>query len=147
MDRDLARVYVIGILLVVIGVPAAWTAWEKLATPAIGRRVVAPALAQGNGIAVVEATYGMSCKDAKVSAPAMNTVATGNATKAIATACANKGDTCSFQIDMNTLGDPANGCQKDFVIRWQCGADPATRESSVAAEAHGKTLTMACPPK
>jgi hypothetical protein len=95
-------------------------------------------------IDVVEATYGMNCKAHRTIYPIQNVVRLGNATKAIADACNGKTTVCAFAIDVHRLGDPANGCQKDFVVRWNCGKS-VSKEKKVEPEAHGKTVEISCP--
>jgi hypothetical protein len=78
----------------------------------------APSTAALNStITVVEATFGMSCKDFVPSPPNQNLVRVGNVTKAIAEACDKKDPNCSYTIDISRLGDPAGGCEKDFTAR------------------------------
>jgi hypothetical protein len=85
-------------------------------------------------IEVLDASYGKICKGAAVA---------GNATLTLRRAC-NGLDKCSFPIDVRSLGDPAGGCRKDFVVRWRCGQKLAPREMYIGAEAHGQSLELGC---
>jgi hypothetical protein len=96
-----------------------------------------PLRSLGEGtIEVLEATYGKSCR------PQFD-IATGNATSAVAGACNGFG-ACAYTIDVAVLGDPANGCGKDFEVRWRCGREATPQSAHVAAEAHQNSLLMAC---
>jgi hypothetical protein len=97
-------------------------------------------------IAIVEASYGLNCSAYRVTPPAINTVARGNWTRPVATACNGRATTCSFPVNVTDLGDPAPGCEKDFVVKWKCDGADRTNERTQAKEAHGKTVTISCPP-
>jgi hypothetical protein len=104
------------------------------------------ASAGGGSIAIVEASYGLSCKDFQVQAPRENLVRVGNATAAVAKACDSKSGTCRYAVNVANLGDPAGGCGKDFQVKWRCGPEGArTHEARLAAEAHGRSLSISCP--
>ena len=99
-------------------------------------------------ITIVEATYGMSCREFQAPPPHANRVRPGNATKAVATACDNKNGSCRYGVDVALLGDPAGGCGKDFFVKWRCGTEGAsTNEAKLAAEAHGRSINISCPAK
>ena len=67
-------------------------------------------------IKIEEATYGTNCG---------SRVKSGNATDQLARACDGR-QQCSVLISVSELGDPAQGCPKDFVVRYQCGANGST---------------------
>jgi hypothetical protein len=96
-------------------------------------------------IHVVEATYGLSCKDFTPPAPRSNLVKAGNATSAVAQACDMKNTTCMFAVDVVKLSDPATGCGKDFVASWRCGGDQKVHQFFLAAEASGRSALLSCP--
>ena len=83
-------------------------------------------------IAVTSATYGGSCKAPK-----------GNVTQALQTACNGKAS-CQYMVSVTVLGDPARGCQSDFVVEWTCGSGPGN-SASLPAEANGNKVNMVCP--
>jgi hypothetical protein len=88
----------------------------------------------------------MSCREFRVATPHQNRVRTGNATKIVAAACDTKNGSCSYGVDVANLGDPANGCGKDFQVKWQCGLEGSrTNEVKLSAEAHGRSLEISCP--
>jgi peptidoglycan/LPS O-acetylase OafA/YrhL len=62
----------------------------------------------GKGINVVSATYGKNCGGLE-----------GNATQFLIGSC-NGEEKCRYVVDVNVLGDPANGCGKDFDVKWLC---------------------------
>lgn len=95
-------------------------------------------------INVVEATYGWNCKAFKVPAPYQNNVKVGNATAAVATACNGKEGSCAFTVDVQKIGDPANGCGKDFTVQFQCGRNRDMRTAKLDGEAHTKSITLSC---
>jgi hypothetical protein len=86
-----------------------------------------------NKIQVVEASYGSNCN-----API------GNVTDKVSSACMVKMDTCSYLIDVNTIGDTAPGCPKDFSAKWRCRPSAEVHQLNVQAEANGKTANLSC---
>jgi|GEM_PF-2105151 len=86
---------------------------------------------QQTAIGVTSATYGGSCKAPK-----------GNVTKALQTACNGKAS-CQYTVSDSVLGDPAHGCQSDFVVEWTCGAGPGG-SASLPAEANGNKVSLVC---
>jgi hypothetical protein len=95
-------------------------------------------------IQIVEATYGMSCKDFKVLAPNENRVKIGNATEALKRECSGKRGICPFTVNVTVLGDPASGCGKDFEVKWRCGTNRQLRQARLDGEANGKNITILC---
>ncbi|MBW8878752.1 MAG: hypothetical protein JF614_27655 [Acidobacteria bacterium] len=82
---------------------------------------------------VVSATYGGNCG-----------AAAGNVTSQLATAC-NGRSSCNYTVDYRLLGDPAPGCAKNYVARWQCGTNTTTFIATAAAEAgFGSVVTLTC---
>jgi hypothetical protein len=96
-------------------------------------------------IQVVEATYGMNCKDYNVKPPNQNRVALGNVTAAVKRACEKKSRECQFNIEVGELGDPANGCGKDFTVDWRCGDAEEIHQARAAAPAEDKSVLLSCP--
>jgi hypothetical protein len=96
-------------------------------------------------IHVVDATYGLSCKDFTPEAPHTNVVKAGNATAALAQACDTKNASCMFAVDVTKLGDPANGCGKDFTASWRCGNEQKAHQFFLSAEASGRSALLSCP--
>lgn len=96
-------------------------------------------------IEVTEATYGMNCQGSAGPGGKVNLVRAGNATAAIGKICGNARESCAFVVDVNQIGDPAPGCGKDLSIGWRCGADESVHRMHVAAEAHGKSISLVCP--
>jgi peptidoglycan/LPS O-acetylase OafA/YrhL len=94
-------------------------------------------------IEVVSASYGLSCKDFKVPASAKNTVAEGNVTKILKRAC-DMSDQCEFLVDAQRIGDPAQGCGKDFSVEYRCTTSQSLRSVYHPGEAHGKRVTLSC---
>jgi hypothetical protein len=96
-------------------------------------------------IEVTEATYGMNCQGSAGPGGKVNLVRAGNATAAIGKICGNARESCAFVVDVNQIGDPAPSCGKDLSIGWRCGADESAHRMHVAAEAHGKSISLVCP--
>src|SRR5262249_21611501 len=96
-------------------------------------------------IRVVEATYGLNCKDFKVEPPAFNWVRAGNVTSAIAGVCSSKDGICDFAVDATRIGDPASRCGKEFSVKWRCGGAADIHETHLDGEAHGKSVRLICP--
>lgn len=108
--------------------------WEKLHRLWYGDR---------SEIDVVSASYGLSCKEFKVPAPYINSVAAGNATAAVARAC-NSRQLCKFRIAVSRLGDPANGCGKDFTLQYKCTRSDIMKSQYVGGEANGNVVALRC---
>jgi hypothetical protein len=84
-------------------------------------------------IRILDATYGLGCN-----------ISNGNATKALAEVCGGSSKTCQYVVDSAKLGDPAPGCAKDFVVKWQCQADKEIHEFQIPGEADGKVVDIHC---
>ena len=88
------------------------------------------------GIQIVSATYGASC-----GAPA------GNATADLKDKCEGQ-DACDYKVDVTVIGDPKQGCPKEFEARWTCGSDPEVHTAMVPGEAgFGKQVQLSCAAK
>ena len=96
-------------------------------------------------IHVVDATYGLACKDFVPPPGHANLVKVGNVTAALTSACDKAKTTCLFAVDAVKLGDPANGCGKDFVANWRCGSDQKVHQFYLPAEASGRSALLSCP--
>jgi hypothetical protein len=96
-------------------------------------------------IHVVEATYGLSCKDFTPPPGHANLVKVGNATAALAQACDTATASCIFKIDDTKIGDPATNCAKDFIATWRCGGDPQVHRVFAPVEASGRSALLSCP--
>jgi peptidoglycan/LPS O-acetylase OafA/YrhL len=84
-------------------------------------------------IHVLTATYGGNC-----GAPA------GNATREIVANCeANL--FCIYQIDAGVLGDPKNGCAKDFTAEFECRAGQRLTARVPPEAGFGSLLRLNCP--
>jgi peptidoglycan/LPS O-acetylase OafA/YrhL len=96
-------------------------------------------------IVVVDATYGGNCRAQVLSPPHINNFRPGNAELAVKKAC-RSGDQCTFLVDVTTLGDPVNGCAKDFTVAYRCENEGASvvREATLPGEANGKAISLDC---
>ena len=85
-------------------------------------------------ISDVAARYGGSCGVQPFAASA-----------AVATACLGK-TACDYTVDARILGDPANGCGKDFLVVWRCASSANGRHRLLLpAEAGlGSVAHLAC---
>jgi peptidoglycan/LPS O-acetylase OafA/YrhL len=94
----------------------------------------APSSRATAGIDILSATYGQNCG-----------AHTGNATADVHAACGGK-SSCSYVVDVTRLGDPANGCQKNFTATYRCAGNPALLTREVPGEAGlGTSLELPCP--
>jgi hypothetical protein len=98
-----------------------------------------------NLIHVVDATYGLACKDFTPPSGRPNLVKIGNFTAALTSTCDKAKTTCLFAVDAVRLGDPAPGCGKDFIANWRCGSDPKAHQFYLTAEASGRSALLSCP--
>jgi hypothetical protein len=96
------------------------------------------------GIQVLDADYGGNCRTFRPPPPHANSFAPDNATSAVAQKCDGKSH-CFFGVDVTELGDPANGCSKDFSVRYVCRPDYKPLVKRIDAEAHGKAVELDCP--
>jgi hypothetical protein len=98
----------------------------------------------GIGISVVRASYGESCRHFRPTPPFVNSYRDGNATYAAGEACDGKAQ-CEFTVSARALGDPANGCGKDFSVEYKCRPENSVKTLQLAAEADNKIAALACP--
>jgi hypothetical protein len=98
---------------------------------------------QTAGFNVLDATYGRSCRTARVAPPAENLFVEGNVTWAVRSFCRGKTE-CSFLVVIPSLVDPAPGCAKDFSVTYQCPAEKQSRTITIPAAADGKTAVLDC---
>jgi len=84
-------------------------------------------------ISVTRATYGANCRATE-----------GNATAAVRNRCDGR-SRCLFEVQVSELGDPFQGCPKDFTVDWQCERDSTPRTVTLAAEAgFGSVARLVC---
>ena len=107
---------------------------------------LAPQDPNASVIHVVDATYGLACKDFAPQSGRPNLVKVGNVTAALTSTCDKANTTCLFAVDAVQIGDPANGCSKDFVANWRCGRDQTVHQFYLPPEAHGRSALLSCPP-
>jgi hypothetical protein len=98
----------------------------------------------GIGISVIQASYGESCRHFRPAPPWTNSYVEGNATSAAGEVCDGKAY-CQFTVSAGTLGDPANGCQKDFSLEYRCRPDKSIKTIRLPAEADNKVVSLNCP--
>ena len=85
------------------------------------------------GITVASATYGANCR-----------AIAGNATQAVGDACNGKTE-CAYKVDVDRLGDPAHGCDKDFTAAYFCPSETMIKHVRLAAPAErGKIAMLRC---
>jgi hypothetical protein len=132
-----------GLLMVIGGF--AVVAISFFATMQILDYWLAPEDPNANVIHVVDATYGLACKDFAPPSGRPNLVKIGNATAALTSACDKAKAACTFAVDVVQLGDPVDGCGKDFVANWRCGSDQTVHQFYLPPEAHGRSALLSCP--
>ena len=96
-------------------------------------------------IHVVDATYGLACKDFVPPSGKPNLVRVGNFTALLTSVCDKAKGACSFAVDAVKDGDPANGCAKDFIANWRCGSDQKVHQFYLTPEADGRSALLSCP--
>ena len=101
-------------------------------------------------ISIVTATYGLNCRDFTVPAEFPKWTTPGNVTRALRQDCDGRAQ-CNYVVDASTIGDPANGCAKDFSVEYFCVTSQKvkaelqqTRTEFISAEANGKITTLKC---
>ena len=94
---------------------------------------VAPQPTGGGAIQVIAGTYGANCGQPR-----------GNKTPHLASAC-NGRDACEYAVSYQVIGDPAVGCQKNYVAEWQCGGNSRILQASAGPEAgYGSKIMLTC---
>lgn len=98
------------------------------------------------GINIVEATYGKNCliRGKHLRPPYFYIIQPNNALAKVADTCNGKKH-CQIDISINTLGDPAKGCEKDFRISYGCDTNQSRKTILIPGEANGKHTTITCP--
>jgi hypothetical protein len=79
-------------------------------------------------IKLESATYGGNCGARQ-----------GNATAVVRKHCDGRNG-CKFVVDMAELGDPANGCSKDFTVKWTCDRPGTLNTLTLPPEAGFKSV-------
>ncbi len=92
-----------------------------------------PAFAAGD-ITVLTAWYGQSCGTTH-----------GNVTAHVQSRC-NGRRSCNYPVEVQTLGDPSPGCQKNFVVLYTCSDATTVRLVQLTAEASGRLVELSCVP-
>jgi hypothetical protein len=121
----------------------------SIAAEAAGKSVELDCGAPVSALRIVSATYGQSCSGFVPTSQAQNWVREGNVTERVREDCSSKNaadNRCTFLVDNNRWGDPAQGCGKDFSVSYQCKGDQRMRTASIAAEAAGKSVELDCAP-
>jgi hypothetical protein len=85
-------------------------------------------------ITIEEATYGANCSRG---------IKAGNVTQYAAKACDGR-LACNIAISVQELGDPAQGCGKDYSLSFKCGQQQLSRKMHVDGEANGARLALDC---
>lgn len=98
-------------------------------------------------INVLDATLGMNCRRHVPKNPqARNKVSRGNYSEFVREACAAK-ESCTFTVDIEAFGDPANGCEKDFSLTYRCWKDEQPRTIALAPSADNQSVSLDCLPR
>jgi hypothetical protein len=96
------------------------------------------------GIHVLQASYGRSCRDFQPPPPKVNLFIEGNLTD-VATLDCNGKTHCDFAAELETIDDPASGCDKDLSLKYACLPGGAPKTIRIEAPANGKPITLDCP--
>ena len=70
----------------------------------------------------------------------------GNYSEFVREACAAK-ESCTFTVDIEAFGDPANGCEKDFSLTYRCWKDEQPRTIALAPSADNQSVSLDCLPR
>jgi hypothetical protein len=85
------------------------------------------------GISIASATFGANCGAIR-----------GNVTRAVGDACNGKTE-CAYKVDVDRLGDPAHGCDKDFAAAYFCSSETMMKHVNLGAPAErGKIAILQC---
>ena len=94
--------------------------------------IAAASIATAGTITVTSATYGGNCHQPR-----------GNVSVPLKQAC-NGRQSCTYIVRWQTLGDPAVGCAKDFIVDWQCGDGSAGTAAAPPEAGFGKKVELRC---
>jgi peptidoglycan/LPS O-acetylase OafA/YrhL len=94
-------------------------------------------------ISVDAATYGLNCSNFSVPANFPKLTTRGNVSDAVKRFCDGQTQ-CKFTVNVLNIGDPANGCGKEFEVEYHCTDSDVRKSALLPAEANGKTLTFDC---
>ncbi|WP_316187584.1 MULTISPECIES: hypothetical protein [unclassified Bradyrhizobium] len=96
-----------------------------------------------NGIDIIEASYGRNCRFFKPPYPGINMYRRNNAGMYLRTQCRGRSH-CSVTVELSEIGDPVQGCGKDFSVVYQCEEDSKRRTFELPSEANGKMVELDC---
>ena len=85
-----------------------------------------------SNIHMILATYGYNCG-----------AQPGNALDSVRKRCDGNLN-CDYTIDVSTLGDPAPGCSKNFIVNYRCFDGGRERRVVVDPEASGSVVSLTC---
>jgi len=91
------------------------------------------------GIRVVSGTYGGNCVGRQAGRPG----ATTNKTWHLKEACEGK-QVCEYRVVWEILGDPVQGCAKDYVAVWQCPAGGGGTAKAEPEAGNGSKILLSC---
>jgi hypothetical protein len=101
-------------------------------------------------ISIVEASYGLNCEDFPEPANAKKWTGIGNVSAVVKEICDGH-QSCNFTVDPSKIGDPANACRKEFVVKYLCSMNPQeTKDPSkvkvefIPAAADGEIARLSC---
>jgi hypothetical protein len=94
-------------------------------------------------ISVVTASYGLNCRDFPVPTGLPKRTDQGNETAVMKRYCDGR-ELCNYLVDVNVIGDPANGCGKEFAVDYICTGSSTRWTATILAEANGKWVTLTC---
>ncbi|WP_316187578.1 MULTISPECIES: hypothetical protein [unclassified Bradyrhizobium] len=99
--------------------------------------------APSSGIQIVEATYGRNCRFFRPPYPGINMFRRNNAGIFMRNECRGR-DHCTVPVSVSEIGDPAQGCGKDFSVVYQCAGDSKQRTFELPGEANGQNVELNC---
>jgi len=115
-----------------------------LVTTGLVHKWLTPRNLKVNLIHILEATYGESCRRPVLSAAHAGLVRSGNATTLASLSCTNTNVVCPIIVDPIRIGNPASGCDKDFVVKWQCGSAPMVHVIYLPPDAADDIAWVSC---
>ncbi len=85
-----------------------------------------------NEVNVLTAWYGQSCGTAH-----------GNVTSHVKASCDGK-QTCTYNVNLQVVGDSAPGCRKNFIVLFACAGQTDARLAQLPGEASGSSVAISC---
>lgn len=132
--------YTVAVVLTLVSIAVAG---QAVSNGSVIKRLRHLFVADRSEIRVISADYGLNCSAFPVPSQYTKLVSPGYATKAVQQACDGESE-CEYVVSVSRLGDPANGCGKEFAVKYSCSEHTAIFSAFISGEADGKEVVLSC---